>query len=123
MNAEDLLSLVRKVAGEARPGEQVEAYAARSQGTEVKVFGGEVESLAAENVEGVGVRVLADAAGMAVERAVRLLGATQPKSRKVAVVFDPLVASSILGVIAGALNGESVLKGRSMFATRLGEMV
>src|SRR5581483_8462683 len=66
---------------------------------------------------------VAEAAQMAAERAVRLLGATQPKSRRLPVVFDPLVASSILGVISGALNGESVLKGRSMFATRLGEMV
>ena len=265
---EALLSLVRKIAGEAMPGEQVEAYAARSKGTEIKVFGGEVESLAAENVEGVGVRIVVDgrqgfawagtldpdvvtetlaeardnagfgsideylglpgpdeaadpgadrapldlwrdallatpaddkvtmaieleravmaadsrirgirnvtygdgatemalanslgveatsrrsvcsisaltlagegvgtrtgygfsvgrepseldveeAARMAAERAVRLLGATQPKSRKLAVVFDPLVAASVLGVISGALNGESVLKGRSMFA-------
>src|SRR5438309_6227098 len=32
------------------------------------------------------------------------------------------VCSSDL-VISGALNGEAVLKGRSMFATRLGEMV
>ncbi|MDQ1490405.1 MAG: PmbA protein, partial [Actinomycetota bacterium] len=256
-------------------GEQVEAYAARSKGTEVKVFGGEVESVASENVEGVGVRVVVDgrqgfawagsldpsvvaetlaeardnagfgsvdeylglpgpdeaadpggerasldlwreallatpaddkvalaleleravmaadarirgvrtvsygdgasemalanslgveatsrrtvcslsaltlagegvgtrtgygfsvgrepseldvgeAAQMAAERAVRLLGATQPPSRRLAVVFDPLVASSILGVMCGALNGEAVLKGRSMFATRLGEMV
>ena len=274
-NGEALLALVRKIAGEAKPGEQVEAYAARSKGTEVKVFGGEVESLAAENVEGVGVRVVVDgrqgfawagshdpsivaetlaeardnagfgspdeylglpgpadaadpggdraaldlwrdallstspddkvalaleleravmaaderirgvrtvsygdgatemalanslgveatsrrtvcsisaltlagegvgtrtgygfsvgrepsqldvaeAAQMAAERAVRLLGATQPKSRRLPVVFDPLAASSILGVISGALNGESVLKGRSMFATRLDEMV
>jgi PmbA protein len=272
---EALLSLVRKIAGEARPGEQVEAYAARSKGTEVKVFGGEVESVASENVDGVGVRVVVDgrqgfawagsldpsvvaetlaeardnaafgsvdeylglpgpdeaadpggerasldlwreallatpaddkvalaleleravmaadarirgvrtvsygdgasemalanslgveatsrrtvcslsaltlagegvgtrtgygfsvgrepseldvgeAAQMAAERAVRLLGATQPPSRRLAVVFDPLVASSILGVMCGALNGEAVLKGRSMFATRLGEMV
>jgi PmbA protein len=270
-----LLVLVRKIAGEARPGEQVEAYAARSKGTEVKVFGGEVESVASENVDGVGVRVVVDgrqgfawagsldpsvvaetlaeardnagfgsvdeylglpdpdeaadpggeraaldlwreallatpaddkvalaleleravmaadarirgvrtvsygdgaaemalanslgveatsrrtvcsvsaltlagegvgtrtgygfsvgrepseldvgeAAQMAAERAVRLLGATQPPSRRLAVVFDPLVASSILSVICGALNGEAVLKGRSMFATRLGEMV
>jgi PmbA protein len=66
---------------------------------------------------------LEEAAHMAVERAVRLLGATQPKTRRLPVVFDPLVASSILGVISGALNGEAVLKGRSMFATRLGEMV
>jgi PmbA protein len=268
-HSEALLALVRKIAGEAKPGEQVEAYAARSKGTEVKVFGGEVESLAAENTEGVGVRVVVDgrqgfawagslepdivaetlaeardnagfgspdeylglpdpddaagaravldlwregllatpaddkvalaleleravlgaderirgvrtvsygdgatemalanslgveatsrrtvcsisaltlagegvgtrtgygfsvgrepsqldvaeAAEMAAKRAVRLLGATQPKSRRLPVVFDPLVASSILGVISGALNGESVLKGRSMFADRSG---
>jgi len=270
-----LPALVRKIAGEARPGEQVEAYASRSQGVEVKVFGGEVESLASESIEGVGVRVVvggrqgfawagslepdvvaetlaeardnagfgspdeflglpgpdeaaepasdraaldlwregllvtpaddkvalaleleravmaadarirgvrtvsygdgagqmalanslgveaasrrtvcsisaltlagegvgtrtgygfsvgrepseldvAEAAAMAADRAVRLLGATQPKSRRLPVVFDPLVAASILGVIAGALNGEAVLKGRSMFATRLGETV
>src|SRR5688500_15937672 len=270
-----LLALVRKIAGEARPLEQVEAYAARSKGMEVKVFGGEVESLASENVEGVGVRVVADgrqgfawagslepdvvaetlaeardnagfgsvdeylglpgpdeaadpgmeraaldlwretllstaaddkvdlapelerqvmaadsrirgvrtvsygdgatemalanslgveatarrtvchvsaltlagegvgtrtgygfsvgrepseldleeAAQMAAERAVRLLGATQPKSRRLPVVFDPLVTSQILGVISGALNGEAVLKGRAMLATRLGETV
>src|SRR5438105_2409381 len=60
MNGEALLALVRKIAGEAQPGEQVEAYAARSTGVEVKVFGGEVESLASENVEGVGVRVVTD---------------------------------------------------------------
>jgi PmbA protein len=268
-----LLALVRKVAGEARPGEQVEAYAARSSQTEVKVFGGEVESLSSAETDGVGVRVvvagrqgfawagsldphvvaetlaeardnagfgsfdeylglpgpdetadpglsrpvgrepgldlwreallatpvdvkvamalelertvlgadsrirgvrsvsygdgasrmalanslgveanarrtvcsvsvltlagegvgtrtgygfsvgrepseldLEEAARMAAERAVRLLGATQPKSRRLPVVFDPLVTASILGVISGALNGESVLKGRSMFA-------
>jgi PmbA protein len=64
-----------------------------------------------------------EAARMAAERAVRLLGATQPKSRRLAVVFDPLVTAQILGVISGALNGEAVLKGRSMFGTRLGEMV
>lgn len=274
-DSEALVALVRKIAGEAKPGEQVEAYAARSTGVEVKVFGGEVESLASENIEGVGVRIVVDgrqgfawagslepdvvaetlaeardnagfgspdehlglpdpdeaadpggeraaldlwrdalsatpaddkvalaleleravmaadprirgvrtvsygdgasqmalanslgveatsrrtvcslsaltlagegvgtrtgygfsvgrepseldvaeAAAMAAERAVRLLGATQPKTRKLPVVFDPLVAASILGMIGGALNGESVLKGRSMFATRLGEMV
>ena len=61
MMADDaLLALVRKIAGEAKPGEQVEAYAARSEGTEVKVFGGEVESLASENIDGVGVRVVVD---------------------------------------------------------------
>jgi PmbA protein len=57
----DLLGVARRVAGDARPGEQVEAYALRSRDVDVKVFGGEVESLAVAEVEGVGVRVVVDA--------------------------------------------------------------
>jgi len=59
----------------------------------------------------------------AVDRSTRLLGATQPKTRRVAVVLDPLVVRSLLGVLASPLNGESVVKGRSIFADRLGEKV
>ncbi len=272
----DLLPLARQVAGAAKPGEQVEAYVARSRSTEVKVFGGEVESLSSATIDGVGVRVVVDgrqgfawagsldpdivaetleeardnagfgspdeyhglaspadaalppevaetrldlwrealagvpaedkvalaldleravlagdprirgvrvasygdgavesavanslgvessarrtvcscavlalagegiatrtgygwsvgrepadldvdeAATMAVERTVRLLGATQPKSRRVPVVFDPLVSASLIGLIAAACNGEAILKGRSMFIGRQGEEV
>jgi PmbA protein len=73
-------------------------------------------------------RTLADldvgeAAGDAAERAVRLLGATQPASRRLPVVFDPLVTRSLLGILGAALGGEAVLKGRSMFADRRGEEV
>jgi PmbA protein len=57
----DLLGVARRVAGDARPGEQVEAYVMRSRDVVVKVFGGEVESLAVAEVEGVGVRVIVDA--------------------------------------------------------------
>ncbi len=57
----DLLAVARRVAGDARPGEQVEAYALRSRDVDVKVFGGDVESLTVAEVEGVGVRVVADA--------------------------------------------------------------
>ncbi|MGH8991164.1 MAG: PmbA/TldA family metallopeptidase, partial [Acidimicrobiia bacterium] len=56
----DLLALARQVAGAARPGEQVEAYVARSRSTEVKVFGGEVESVSSATIDGVGVRVVVD---------------------------------------------------------------
>jgi PmbA protein len=56
-------------------------------------------------------------------RACRLLGARKPHTQRVAVVLDPLVTRSVLGVLAGALNGESVLKGRSMFVGRVGEQV
>jgi len=57
----DLLGLAGRVAGDARPGEQVEAYVLRTRDVDVKVFGGEVESLSVAEVEGVGVRVIADA--------------------------------------------------------------
>ena len=59
----------------------------------------------------------------AVGRAVRLLGAEQPGSQRIPVVLDPFVAAAFLGVIAGTLNGESVLKGRSIFADRVGESI
>jgi PmbA protein len=60
-----------------------------------------------------------DAAG----RAVRLLGATRPPSRRLPVVLDPLVSRSLLAVVGTALGGEAVLKGRSMFMGREGEEV
>src|SRR5437764_676048 len=63
------------------------------------------------------------ASSMAAERATQMLGATQPKSCKVTVVLDPLVTASFLGVLSSALSGQSVLKGRSMFADRVGDAV
>jgi PmbA protein len=39
------------------------------------------------------------------------------------VVLDPVAAASFLGVLAGALSAESVLKGRSLLAGRIGEEV
>lgn len=63
------------------------------------------------------------AAADAGRRATRLLGATQPRSGRVTVVFDPYVTAQFLGIIGSTLSGESVLKGRSLFADRLGEEV
>jgi len=63
------------------------------------------------------------AARDAVDRATRLLGATKPTSRRITVVLDPYVTAQFLGIIGGTLNGESVVKGRSLFAQRLGETV
>ncbi len=273
MSERDLLELARSVAAAARAGEQIEAYVVRSREADVKVFGGAVESLAVAEVEGVGVRVIADsrqgyawagsldpevvaetvadardnaafgsqddsyalaspsdflaveppaldlwreellavptadkvalaleleaatkaadarvrgaestsygdaavesavanslgvevetrrtvascsvfamagegtatqtgsgfsvgrtfaeldvrkAAGDAAERAVRLLGAKQVPSRKLPVVLDPLVTRSVLALIGGALSGEAIVKGRSLFVGREGEMV
>ena len=63
------------------------------------------------------------AAADASRRATRLLGATQPSSGRVTVVFDPYVTAQFLGIIGSTMSGEAVLKGRSLFADRLGEEV
>jgi PmbA protein len=63
------------------------------------------------------------AARDAVDRATRLLGATKPSSKRLTVVLDPYVTAQFLGVISSTLNGESVVKGRSLFRDRLGEQV
>jgi PmbA protein len=59
----------------------------------------------------------------AVDRGVRLLGAAKPPTAKVPVILDRFAATSFLGVLAGALNAESVLKGRSLFADMAGQQV
>jgi PmbA protein len=271
--AGELIDIARGVANAARAGEQVEAYVARTQETEVEVFGGQVESLTTAGIEGIGVRVIVDhrqgyasagslapdvieetlqeardnaafgepdewnglptpadldgvvpaeldlwreemlavpteekvrialdleaatkardsrirgveaagygdarsesaianslgvestsrrttcsahsvaladdgsgtqtgygfAAGRAladldletipvdaVDRAVRLLGAEPIAGRRLPVILDPLVTRSVLGVLSSAFNGELVLKGRSLFAGREGEVI
>lgn len=63
------------------------------------------------------------AAADAAMRATRLLGATKPASGRVTVVLDPYVTAQLLGIIGSTLSGEAVLKGRSLFADRLGEEV
>jgi PmbA protein len=65
----------------------------------------------------------AKAAKDGVERATRLLGASKPASRRTTVILDPMVTASFLSIVGSTLNGESVLKGRSLFANRLGELV
>ncbi len=55
---EGLLDLVQRVAAEAGPGEQVEAFASRSRSVAVRAHGGEVESLSVAEPAGVGVRVV-----------------------------------------------------------------
>lgn len=66
---------------------------------------------------------LEKAAQEASDRATRLLGATKPASKRTTVVLDPFVTAQFLGVISSTLNGEAVVKGRSLFADRLGDEV
>lgn len=64
-----------------------------------------------------------EAAAEAALRGARLLGASKPGTERLPVVLDPWAAASFLGVLARALSGEEVQKGRSLFAERVGEAV
>ena len=59
----------------------------------------------------------------AVDRAVAMIGAEKPATAKVPIILDPFAASDLLGVLAGALDADNVLKGRSLFAEQVGERV
>ncbi len=56
-------------------------------------------------------------------RAVRMLGARQHGSQETSLILEPYVVVSLLGVLAPALTGEAVQKGRSLFAGRVGDTV
>lgn len=62
-------------------------------------------------------------AAEAVERAVRLLGARKPSSGRMPIVLEPRLAMTLMGIVSGMLAGDTVIRGRSPFADRLGELV
>jgi PmbA protein len=59
----------------------------------------------------------------AAERATQLLGASKPRSRTCPVVLDATVAASFAGFVGGVLCADTVQRGRSPFAGRLGEKI
>ncbi len=66
---------------------------------------------------------LETAADDAIRRATRMLGAVKPPSSKGVAVFDPRTAATLWSILGGALSGDAVVRGRSFFAGRLGEVV
>jgi PmbA protein len=60
---------------------------------------------------------------VAAQRTLRRLGARKVKTAHVPVIFDPLVAASILGHIFEGINGDSVYRGASFLAGKLGQKV
>jgi PmbA protein len=66
---------------------------------------------------------VAVAARDAADRAVRMLGATKPPSGRLTIVLDPWVTAQLVGIVADTLGAEEVIKGRSLFADRVGEQV
>jgi PmbA protein len=93
------------------------AFAVAGEGTDTQTGGGYSVGRSPADLD------LDKAAADAVERATRLLGAVKPKSDHLTVVFEPRITATLLGILAGTLDGESVLKGRSLFAERIGEQV
>lgn len=59
----------------------------------------------------------------AAQRAVEMIGARRTSSRKAPVVLDEFTAASFIGIAAGALSGEAVLRGRSPFVGKEQETV
>jgi PmbA protein len=61
--------------------------------------------------------------GEAAERALALVGARQPESRRCPVVLDAFVAASFAGFIGAMLSADAVQRGRSLFAGREGDEI
>lgn len=93
------------------------AFAIAGEGTETQTGGGYTIGRSPADLDA------GKAVGDAVERATRLLGATQPPSAHLTVVLEPRITASLLGILAGTLDGEAVSKGRSLFADRVGSVV
>jgi PmbA protein len=62
-------------------------------------------------------------ASLAVARGLRLLGAVAPTTGRPTVVLEPRFTATVLGLVAGMLSGERVVKGRTPFADRVGEAI
>jgi PmbA protein len=66
----------------------------------------------------------AEAIGVeAADRALALVGARQPESRRCPVVLDAFVAASFIGFIGSMLSADAVQRGRSLFAGREGDEI
>jgi len=59
----------------------------------------------------------------AVSQTVDLLGATKPATGTISLVLDPHLSATVLGLAAGTLTGDRVIKGRSPFVDRVGEQI
>jgi PmbA protein len=66
---------------------------------------------------------LEELADRAVKRAVPLLGASPVETQTAPVVFDPSAGRSVLGGIAGAVNGDSIYKKSSFLTGKLDQQI
>ena len=59
----------------------------------------------------------------AAERTLRRLNPRKVKSQAVPVIFDPRVSNSIVGHLAGAINGISIARGTSFLKAKMGQRI
>jgi PmbA protein len=103
------------------------SYSATQAWAYASAFAGE----GADLMTGLGVGMARDPGALdpeaigaeAAERALALVGARQPESRRCPVVLDAFVAASFIGFIGSMLSADAVQRGRSLFAGREGDEV
>jgi PmbA protein len=106
-------------------------FAAGYSATEAWAYASAFAGEGADLMTGLGVGLGRDPAALdpeaigaeAAERALGLVGARQPESRRCPVLLDAFVAASFLGFIGSILSAEAVQRGRSLFAEKEGEEV
>lgn len=59
----------------------------------------------------------------AAKRALARLNPVRPQTAKLPVLFDPRVATSLLGHLTGAINGASIARGTSFLKEKLGQRI
>jgi PmbA protein len=64
-----------------------------------------------------------DVGKVAAQRTIRRLGARKVKTAQVPIVFDPMVSTSIIGHIFEGIEGDSVYRGASFLAGKLGQKI
>src|SRR3954470_19782912 len=106
-------------------------FTASYEATQAWAYSSAFAGEGADLMTGLGVDMGRDPGGLdpeaigteAAERALALVGARQPGSRRCPVVLDSFVAASFVGFIGSMLSADAVQRGRSLFAGREGDEV
>ena len=101
--------------GYARTNHSVSATALAGEGTGMQRdydYSSAVHLADLDDAEGIGRR--------AGERAVARLNPVRPRTAKLPVVYDSRIAGSLLGSLAGAINGASVARGTTFLKEKMG---
>jgi PmbA protein len=106
-------------------------FTASYEATQAWAYSSAFAGEGADLMTGLGVDMGRDPGGLdpeaigteAAERALALVGARQPESRRCPVVLDSFVAASFIGFIGATLSADAVQRGRSLFADREGDEV